>query len=152
MRPAAPSPNRLAESAGRKGRQPWPAALWARRILPAKNSLSAADARQLWPSKTELHSDDRRASPYQPKYTVRAGGIASAAASVHLITVAHVLLYATKEANIRGRAGSAGPRLPASTAPADFRPNDQSRRNATALPPHVTMSHTTLHRHSSVGK
>ena len=39
-----------------------------------------------------------------------------------------------------------------STAPADFRPNDQLRRNATALPPHVTMSHTPLHRHSSVGK
>jgi hypothetical protein len=38
------------------------------------------------------------------------------------------------------------------TAPADFRPNDQLRRNATALPPHVTMSHTPLHRHSSVGK
>jgi hypothetical protein len=37
---------------------------------------------------------------------------------------------------------SAGPRLPASTAPADVRPNDQLRRNATALPPHVTMSHT----------
>jgi hypothetical protein len=34
----------------------------------------------------------------------------------------------------------------------DFRPNDQLRRNATALPPHVTMSHTPLHRHSSVGK
>jgi hypothetical protein len=28
----------------------------------------------------------------------------------------------------------------------------QLRRNATALPPHVTMSHTPLHRHSSVGK
>jgi hypothetical protein len=28
------------------------------------------------------------------------------------------------------------------TAPADFPPNDQLRRNATALPPHVTMSHT----------
>jgi hypothetical protein len=39
-----------------------------------------------------------------------------------------------------------------STAPADFQPNDQLRRNATALPPHVTMSHTPLHRHSSVGK
>jgi hypothetical protein len=29
-----------------------------------------------------------------------------------------------------------------STAPGDFRSNDQLRRNATALPPHVTMSHT----------
>jgi hypothetical protein len=29
-----------------------------------------------------------------------------------------------------------------STAPADFRPNDQLRRNATALPPHVTLSPT----------
>jgi hypothetical protein len=47
---------------------------------------------------------------------------------------------------------SAGPRLPASTAPADLRPNDQLRRNATALPLHVTMSHTPLHRHSPVGK
>jgi hypothetical protein len=43
-------------------------------------------------------------------------------------------------------------RLPASTAPADSQPNKQLRRNATALPPHVTMSHTPLHRHSSVGK
>jgi hypothetical protein len=42
--------------------------------------------------------------------------------------------------------------LPASTAPADFRPNDPLRRNATALQPHVTMSHTPLHRHSSAGK
>jgi hypothetical protein len=33
-----------------------------------------------------------------------------------------------------------------------FRPNDQLRRNATALQPHVTLSHTPLHRHSSVGK
>jgi hypothetical protein len=39
-----------------------------------------------------------------------------------------------------------------STAPGDFRSNDQLRRNATALPPHVTMSHAPLHRHSSVGK
>jgi len=31
-------------------------------------------------------------------------------------------------------------------------PNDQLRRNATALPPHVAMSHTPLHRHSWVGK
>ena len=29
---------------------------------------------------------------------------------------------------------------------------DQLRRHATALPPHVTMSHTPVHRHSSVGK
>jgi hypothetical protein len=39
-----------------------------------------------------------------------------------------------------------------STAPADLRPNDQLRRNATALPLHVTMSHTPLHRHSAAGK
>jgi hypothetical protein len=38
--------------------------------------------------------------------------------------------------------------LPASTAPADFRPNDQLRRHATALSPHVTMSHAPLQRHS----
>jgi hypothetical protein len=37
-------------------------------------------------------------------------------------------------------------------APADFRPNDSLRRNATALLPHVTMSHKPLHRHSSSEK
>jgi hypothetical protein len=39
-----------------------------------------------------------------------------------------------------------------STSLADFQPNDQLRRNATALPLHVTMSHTPLHRHSAAGK
>ena len=29
---------------------------------------------------------------------------------------------------------------------------DMGGKVATALPPHVTMSHTPLHRHSSVGK
>jgi hypothetical protein len=50
-------------------------------------------------------------------------------------------------------AGAAGPFISdTSTALADLQPNDQLRRHATALPPHVTMSHTPLHRHSSVGK
>jgi len=42
-----------------------------------------------------------------------------------------------------------------STAPADFRPNDQLLRNATPLPPHVTMSHcrytVTLRSENSAG-
>jgi hypothetical protein len=49
-------------------------------------------------------------------------------------------------------AASSATRLPASTAPADFRPNDQLRRNVTALPHHVTTSHTPLHRQPPVGK
>jgi hypothetical protein len=47
-------------------------------------------------------------------------------------------------------AAARGDRGPGNPEAADE--DDQLRRNATALPPHVTMSHTPLHRRSAAGK